>query len=40
MDNLAILGQFMAILEEKHYAAVVLALLLLITRTRLGPPKG
>lgn len=38
MDTLTTLGQFLTVLEENHYAAVVLVVLLLITK--LGPPKG
>jgi hypothetical protein len=38
MDTVTALSQLLTVLEEKHYAAVVLIVLLLITR--LGPPKG
>lgn len=38
MDTLSALSQFLTVLEEHRYAAVILIVLLLINK--LGPPKG
>jgi uncharacterized protein YejL (UPF0352 family) len=38
MDTVTALSELLTVLEEKHYAAVVLIVLFLINK--LGPPKG
>lgn len=38
MDTLAALGHFLTVLDANHFAAVVLVVLVLISK--LGPPKG